>query len=67
MYPNQTSYELPPKSQANSRSEPIELEQEPDIIPIEPEQVSFLMHPYHFDVGFYILSYILAVNLSIFH
>ena len=43
VYPNQTSYELPPKSQANSRSEPIELEPEPDIIPIEPEQVSFLM------------------------
>ena len=43
LYPNQTSYELPPKNQANSRSEPIvlEAELEPDIIPIEPEQVSF--------------------------
>ena len=61
VYPNQTSYELPPKSQANSRSEPIELEPEPDIIPIEPEQVSFLMLPYHFDIGFYILSYLLFI------
>ena len=59
VYPNQTSYELPPKSQTNSRSEPIELEPEPDIIPIEPEQVSFLMHPYHFDISF--------VNMNIFH
>jgi len=40
LYPNQTSYELPPKNQANSRSEHIvlEAELEPDIIPIEPEQ-----------------------------
>ena len=49
VYPNQTSYELPPKSQTNSRSEPIEFEPEPDIIPIEPEQVSFFsMQSYHF-------------------
>ena len=47
VYPNQTSYELPPGSQTNSRSEPIEFEPEPDIIPIEPEQVSFFFRCIH--------------------
>ena len=44
VYPNQTSLDLPPKNLPNSRSEPIVLEPEPDII-VETEQVSVLAAP----------------------
>ena len=61
VYPNQTSLELPPKNLPNSRSKPIVLEPEPDII-VETEQVSFFASPPQSCAALYIVCFVVVPN-----